>query len=203
MSLEQSSPRGCRRTRRPVLAFPLEYPRFDRPGGSLLRHPTKIGRAARAVLRSEQFMVDTAVTRRIVEEVMEAVMAGAAGSIARHFVPGAMVSQRSNAAMSDAPWFGRMEGEFRLQGEEEARAFFDEMLKRTTYISYDLRGIVCEDDNAASRCDWTRRDEKTGTLITGTTMYWFAFTSDARIRSIETIGSIHSVIPLRKAEKVD
>ena len=96
-------------------------------------------------------MVDTAVTRKIVEEVMEAVMAGAAGSIARHFVPGAMVSQRSYAAMSDAPWFGRMEGEFRLQGEEEARAFFDEMLKRTTYISYELRGIVCEDDNAASR----------------------------------------------------
>ncbi|MEF2552756.1 nuclear transport factor 2 family protein [Aurantimonas sp. A2-1-M11] len=145
-------------------------------------------------------MVDKAATRRIVEEVMEAVMAGTAGSIALHFAPGAMVSQRSNAAMSDSPWFGRMEGEFRLQGENETRAFFDEMLKRTTYISYEMRGIVCEDDNAASRCDWTRRDEKTGTLITGSTMYWFGFTSDGRIRSIETIGSIHSVIPLRKSE---
>ncbi|WP_206452846.1 nuclear transport factor 2 family protein [Aurantimonas marina] len=147
-------------------------------------------------------MADSDAKRAVVEEVMEAVMAGAAGSIARHFAPGATISQRSNAEQSDTPWFGRMEGEFRLHGHEQARAFFDEMLKRTSYISYELRGLVCEMDEAASRCDWSRRDEKTGTLITGTTMYWFAFTSDNRIRSIETIGSIHSVIPSRKAEPV-
>ncbi len=147
-------------------------------------------------------MADTDAKRAVVEEVMEAVMAGAGGTIARHFAPGAKVSQRSNAEQSDMPWFGRMEGEFELQGEEQARAFFDEMFKRTTYLSYELRGLVCELDEAASRCDWSRRDDKTGTLITGTTMYWFTFTSDDRIRSIETIGSIHSVIPSRKAEPV-
>jgi|GEM_PF-2628127 len=147
-------------------------------------------------------MADTDAKRAVVEEVMEAVMAGSGGTIARHFAPGAKVSQRSNAEQSDMPWFGRMEGEFELQGEEQARAFFDEMFKRTTYLSYELRGLVCEMDEAASRCDWSRRDDKTGTLITGTTMYWFTFTSDNRIRSIETIGSIHSVIPSRKAEPV-
>ena len=148
-------------------------------------------------------MTDSGARRQVVEAVMDAVMSGSPGNIARHFAPGAVFSQRSNAAMADAPWFGRMEGEFRLQGEEEATAFLQELMKRTNYISYEPRGIVCELDEAASRCDWTRRDEKTGTLITGTTMYWFAFTSDERIRSIETIGSIHSVIPLRKAENVD
>jgi len=131
-------------------------------------------------------MADTDAKRAVVEEVMEAVMAGSGGTIARHFAPGAKVSQRSNAEQSDMPWFGRMEGEF----------------ERTTYLSYELRGLVCEMDEAASRCDWSRRDDKTGTLITGTTMYWFTFTSDNRIRSIETIGSIHSVIPSRKAEPV-
>ena len=144
--------------------------------------------------------------RAIVREVMEAVMAPdrasfGAVSITRHFAPGAVISQRSNAAMADAPWFDRFEGEFRLHGEVEARAFFEEMLKRTSYISYEPRGIVCDEDAAASRCDWTRRDEKTGTLITGTTMYWFSFTSDDRIRAIESIGSIHSVIPSRRTEK--
>ncbi|MCB8839566.1 nuclear transport factor 2 family protein [Aurantimonas sp. VKM B-3413] len=129
-------------------------------------------------------------------------MSGTVGSIARHFLPGAVISQRSNAALSDEPWFGRMEGEFRLAGEAEARAFFEELLKRTSYISYELRGIVCEFDEAASRCDWTRRDEESGTLITGTTMYWFGFSSDDRIRTIESIGSIHSVIPSRRAETV-
>lgn len=140
-------------------------------------------------------MVDIQLRRAIVEQVMDAVMAGKTGTIARHFAPGAKVSQRSNAALAEEPWFGRMEGEFRLEGEAETQAFFDELLKRTAYISYELRGLVCEDDDAASRCDWTRRDDKTGTLITGTTMYWFAFNGDDRIRSIETIGSIHSVMP--------
>lgn len=134
--------------------------------------------------------------RAIVEEVMDAVMSGTAGTIARHFAPGATVSQRSNAALSDAPWFGRMEGEFQLPGEDEAKAFFEELLKRSAYISYELRGLVCEDDDAASLCDWTRRDETNGTLITGSTMYWFSFNGDDRIRLIETIGSIQSVLPL-------
>lgn len=140
--------------------------------------------------------------RAIVERVMDAVMARSSESIAELFAPGARFSQRSNAAAGDAPWFDRLEGEFRLAGVEEAKAFFTEMMKRTAYLSYDLRGIVCEGDEAASRCEWTRRDEKTGTLITGTTMYWFAFTSDNRIRSIETVGSIHSVIPARRPENV-
>ena len=145
-------------------------------------------------------MVDTQTRRAIVEQVMDAVMAGKTGTIARLFAPGAKVSQRSNAALAEEPWFGRMEGEFHLRGETEAQAFFDELLKRTAYISYELRGLICEDDDAASHCDWTRRDEKTGTLITGTTMYWFAFNGEDRIRSIETIGSIHSVMPSRTLE---
>ncbi|WP_156381460.1 nuclear transport factor 2 family protein [Aurantimonas sp. Leaf443] len=144
-------------------------------------------------------MSDTDAKRLVVEEVMEAVMAGRQGAIARHFGPGAVFNQRMNAG-TDAPWYGRLEGEFRLHGEEEAKAFLDELIRRTSYISYEQRGILVEDDCAASRCNWTRLDEKTGTLITGTTMYWFAFTSDDRIRSIETIGSIHSVIPSRRLE---
>ena len=147
-------------------------------------------------------MADTEARRQVVEAVMDAVMSGTPGNIALHFAPGAVFSQRSNAAMADAPWFGRMEGEFRLQGEAEASAFLQELMKRTEYISYEPRGIVCEFDEAASRCDWTRRDDKTGTLITGTTMYWFAFTMDGRIRSIETIGSIHSVMAARRPEPV-
>ncbi|MEX6508589.1 nuclear transport factor 2 family protein [Jiella sp. M17.18] len=145
-------------------------------------------------------MVDQERKRAVVEDVMEAVMSGTVGSISRHFIPGAVISQRSNAALSDEPWFGRMEGQFRLAGEAETKAFFDELLKRTSYISYELRGIVCEFDEAASRCDWTRLDEASGTLITGTTMYWFSFSSDDRIRAIESIGSIHSVIASRKTE---
>ena len=37
--------------------------------------------------------------------------------------------------------------------------------------------------------------------MTGTTMYWFGFTSDGRIRSIETIASIHSVISARRNDE--
>lgn len=147
-------------------------------------------------------MGSASAKRTIVEEVMRAVMAGQSGSIARFFFPGATVMQRANAALSDAPWFERMEGEIRLAGEDEAKAYFDELMKRSAYISYELRGIVCEEDDAASVCDWTRRDEKTGTLVTGTTMYWFAFTGDDRIRAIETIGSIHSVLTARRTERV-
>ena len=133
--------------------------------------------------------------REMVKDVMDAVMSGKVGSIARHLAPSAVFSNRSNAGIIDAPWFGRMEGEFKLTGEEEAKAFLGELLKRASYISYEDRGVVVEDDQAACLCDWTRRDERNGSLVTGTTMYWFVFNSDLRIRSIETIGSIHSVIP--------
>jgi hypothetical protein len=128
---------------------------------------------------------------------MDAVMSGATGSIARHFAPGAIFSNKNNAGIFDAPWFDRMEGEYRLNGEEEAKSFLNELLKRASYISYKPRGTIVEDENAASRCDWTRQDEN-GSLVTGTTMYWFGFTSDGRIRSIETIASIHSVISARR-----
>ena len=124
----------------------------------------------------------------------------AVGSVARHFAPGAVFSNRSNAGIIDAPWFDRLEGEFRLSGEDEAKSFLSELMKRATYISYEERGAIVEDDQAACRCDWTRRDERNGSLVTGTTMYWFTFTSDVRIRSIETIGSIHSVIPANSRE---
>ncbi|BDA83508.1 hypothetical protein Sa4125_10500 [Aureimonas sp. SA4125] len=138
---------------------------------------------------------DADVRREIVKDVMDAVMSGKVASIARHLAPSAVFSSRSNAGIIDAPWFGRMEGEFRLTGEEEAKAFLGEMLRRASYISYEERGIIVEDDQAACLCDWTRRDERNGSLVTGTTMYWFVFNSSLQIRSIETIGSIHSVIP--------
>lgn len=135
--------------------------------------------------------------RIVVKEIMDAVMSGSSGSIARHFAPGAVFSNKNNAGIFDAPWFDRMEGEYRLHGEEEAKSFLNELLKRASYISYKPRGTIVEDENAASRCDWTRQDEN-GSLVTGTTMYWFGFTSDGRIRSIETIASIHSVISARR-----
>lgn len=140
--------------------------------------------------------------RAVLKEVMDAVMSGTVGSVSRHFAPGAVFSSRSNAGIIDAPWFDRMEGDFRLSGEEEAKSFLTELLRRTTYISYAERGTIVEGEEAASRCDWTRRDERNGSLVTGTTMYWFTFTSDARIRGIETIVSIHSVIPSKPREEV-
>ncbi|MDY8107873.1 nuclear transport factor 2 family protein [Fulvimarina sp. 2208YS6-2-32] len=136
--------------------------------------------------------------RHVVEDVMRAVMTGETGSIAKRFYPGAQVLQRSNAGATDAPWFERMEGEFFLAGEEETGAFLQELLKRASYLSYEIRGLICEDDEAASRCDWSRRDDDTGTLVTGTTMYWFTFSSDNRIKSLETLGAIHSVLPRRR-----
>jgi hypothetical protein len=144
---------------------------------------------------------DEADTKReMVKDVMHAVMSGTVGSIARYLAPSAIFSNRSNAGIIDAPWFGRMEGEFRLTGEEEAKAFLGEMLKRANYISYEERGVIVEDEQAACLCNWTRRDERNGSLVTGTTMYWFVFNSDLKIRSIETIGSIHSVIPAAHQE---
>ncbi|WP_062217587.1 nuclear transport factor 2 family protein [Aureimonas sp. D3] len=135
--------------------------------------------------------------RMVVKEIMDAVMSGAAGSVAQHFAPGAIFSNKNNAGVIDAPWFDRMEGEYKLTGEDEAKSFLNELLRRASYISYKARGTVVEDDEAASRCDWTRQDDS-GSLVTGTTMYWFGFTSDGRIRSIETIASIHSVISARR-----
>lgn len=149
-----------------------------------------------------EFHADAERKRSVVKEVMDAVMSGSPGSISRHFAPGAVFSSRNNAGMLNAPWFDRMEGEYRLSGEEEAKSFLSELLKRASYISYEPRGTLVEGDEAASRCDWTRRDDRDGTLVTGTTMYWFSFTSDGRIRSIETLGSIHSVIPSRNRESV-
>ena len=137
--------------------------------------------------------------RMVVKDVMDAVMSGAAGSVAQHFAPGAIFSNKNNAGVIDAPWFDRMEGEYRLSGEEEAKSFLNELLRRASYISYKPRGTVVEQDEAASRCDWTRQDDS-GSLVTGTTMYWFGFTSDGRIRSIETIASIHSVISARRSD---
>ena len=137
--------------------------------------------------------------RMVVKDIMDAVMSGAAGSVAQHFAPGAIFSNKNNAGVIDAPWFDRMEGEYRLSGEEEAKSFLNELLRRASYISYKPRGTVVEQDEAASRCDWTRQDDS-GSLVTGTTMYWFGFTSDGRIRSIETIASIHSVISARRSD---
>lgn len=144
-----------------------------------------------------EFSTDAQKKRAVVKEVMDAVMSGTPGSIARHFAPGARFSNKNNAGIIDAPWFDRMEGEYRLNGEEEAKSFLAALLKRATYISYEPRGTLIEGDEGASRCDWTREDESNGSLVTGTTMYWFGFTSDGRIRSIETLGSIHSVIRAR------
>ena len=143
-------------------------------------------------------MINIDERRLAAEDVMRAVMTGEIGSIANRFYPGAQVLQRSNAGATDAPWFERMEGEFLLAGEEETTAFLQELLKRASYLSYEVRGLVCEDDEAASRCDWSRRDEDTGTIVTGTTMYWFTFSSDNRIKTLETLGAIHSVLPRRK-----
>ncbi|MFD2236213.1 nuclear transport factor 2 family protein [Aureimonas populi] len=148
----------------------------------------------------EDFWTDDRREHAVVRAVMEAVMTGKAGEIARHFAPGAVFSNRSNAGLIDAPWYDRMEGEYRLAGETEAKAFVGELLKRSRYISFEQRGIIVDGDAAASRCDWTREDERDGSLVTGTTMYWFSFTSDARIRAIETIGSVHSVLPARRSE---
>jgi len=147
-----------------------------------------------------EFSTDGQRKRAVIKEIMDAVMSGASGSIARHLAPGAIFSNKSNAGIIDAPWFSRMEGEYRLQGEDEAKAFLNELLRRATYISYKPRGTLIEDDEAASRCDWTRQDESNGSLVTGTTMYWFGFTSDGRIRSIESIASIHSVIPAQRSD---
>ena len=108
-----------------------------------------------------------------------------------------MFSNRSNAGVIDAPWFDRLEGDFRLAGEEEARSFLSELMRRAKYISFEERGLIIEEDSAASIYNWTRRDERDGTLVTGTTMYWFTFTTDMRIRYVETISSIHSVFPLK------
>ena len=147
-----------------------------------------------------EFLTEAQRKHSMIREIMDAAMAGSAGSIARHFAPGAMFSNRNNAGIIDAPWFNRMEGEYRLQGEEEAKSFLNELLRRATYITYKPRGIVVEDDEGASRCDWTRQDETNGSLVTGSTMYWFSFTTDGRIRSIETIGTIHSVIAAKREE---
>ncbi|MEF2072878.1 nuclear transport factor 2 family protein [Consotaella aegiceratis] len=144
---------------------------------------------------SEIIEDETAKKRAILKEVLDAVLAGKGMSLSRHFAPGAVFTSRSNASLIDAPWFARMEGEYRFSGEEEAKSFLDELLRRANYISYELRGSIIEQDEAASRCDWTKRDERDGSLVTGTTMWWFTFTSDCRIRSIESIGSIHSVVP--------
>ena len=145
-------------------------------------------------------MANQEARRDAVEEVMTAVMSGKIGAIARHFYPGAVVSQRSNAALSGEPWFERMEGEFQLRGEGETRAFIEELLKRSSYLTFELRGVICEGGEAASRCDWSRRDDNSGALLTGTTMYWFGFTGDDRIRTLETLGAIHSVIPMKRAQ---
>ena len=103
---------------------------------------------------------------------------------------------RNNAGTVDVSWFDRMEGDFRLASEAEARAFLEEVMRRATFISYEDRGLIVEEDDAAGRYNWTRRDERSGSILTGTTVYWFSFTSDFRIRSVETIGYIHSVLPV-------
>lgn len=141
--------------------------------------------------------------RAVVRNVIDAVMAGPSASVSRYFAPGAIFANRSNAGIIDAPWFDRLEGEYRLNGEDEAKSFLAELMRRASYISYEPRGLVVEDDEAAARCDWTRQNTTDGSLVTGTTMYWFAFTSDGRIRSIETMGSIHSVIPARRNEAAE
>ena len=138
--------------------------------------------------------------RAVLREVLGALMSGKMGVASRHFAPGLVFSNRSNAGVIDAPWFDRLEGDFRLSGEEEARAFLGEFMRRAKYISYEERGLVIEEDSAASLYNWTRRDERDGTLVTGTTMYWFNFTSDARIRYVETISSIHSVFPMKERD---
>ncbi len=145
-----------------------------------------------------EFWVDDRREHAVVREVMDAVMSGTPGELARHFAPGAVFTNRSNVGMIDAPWFDRLEGEYRLAGEDEARAFLAELFRRARYIAYELRGIIVDGDAAAARCDWTRQDADDGSLITGTAMYWFAFTTDGRIRSLETVASVHSVIPARR-----
>jgi hypothetical protein len=135
--------------------------------------------------------------RAILREVLGALMTGKMGVVSRHFAPGLVFSNRSNAGVIDAPWFGRLEGDFRLAGEEEARSFLSELMRRAKYISFEERGLIIEEDSAASIYNWTRRDDRDGTLVTGTTMYWFTFTTDARIRTVETISSIHSVFPVK------
>ncbi len=109
-----------------------------------------------------EFLSEAQRKHGIIREIMDAAMAGSAGSIARHFAPGAVFSNRSNAGIIDAPWFNRMEGEYRLQGEDEAKSFLNELLRRATYISYKPRGIVVEDDEGASRCDWTPLTDRPG-----------------------------------------
>ena len=140
--------------------------------------------------------------RAVLREVVGALMTGKMGVVSRHFAPGLVFSNRSNAGVIDAPWFDRLEGDFRLSGENEARAFLTELMNRAKYISFEERGVVIEEDAAAALYNWTRRDERDGTLLTGTTMYWFSFTTDARIRAVETISSIHSVFPVRTPEPV-
>ncbi|GGD95182.1 hypothetical protein GCM10011390_12400 [Aureimonas endophytica] len=145
--------------------------------------------------------VDNADRKRIVlREVLDALMSGRIGVVSRHFAPGLVFSNRSNAGVIDAPWFDRLEGDFRLAGEVEARSFLSELMRRAKYISYEERGLVVEEESAATLYNWTRRDERNGTLVTGTTMCWFVFTSDSRIRSVETISSIHSVFPAKVGE---
>lgn len=141
--------------------------------------------------------------RSVVRSVMDAVMANGTGSVSQFFAPGAVFVNRSNAGIIDAPWYDRLEGEYRLSGETEVRSYLAELMKRATYISYETRGLVVEEDEAAARCDWTRQQASDGSLVTGTTMYWFSFTSDGRVRSIETLGSIHSVIPARRNEAAE
>lgn len=138
--------------------------------------------------------------RSVLREVLDALMSGKMGVVSRHFAPGLVFSNRSNAGIIDAPWFDRLEGDFRLAGEDEARTFLSELMRRAKYISYEERGLVIEHDAGASLYNWTRRDDRDGTLVTGTTMYWVNFTSDVRIRYVETISSIHSVFPLKSRE---
>ncbi|WP_152048059.1 nuclear transport factor 2 family protein [Aureimonas psammosilenae] len=141
--------------------------------------------------------------RAVLREVLEALMSGKLGVVSRHFAPGVMFSNRSNAGVIDGPWFGRLEGDFRLAGEAETRSFLNELMQKAKYISYEERGLVIEQDSAASLCNWMRRNEKDGTLVSGTTMWWFFFTSDSRIRYVESISSIHSVLPAREREAAE
>ena len=108
----------------------------------------------------------------------------------------AVEAYKAGAKFVDVSWFDGMEGDFRLASEAEARAFLEEVMRRATFISYEDRGLIVEEDDAAGRYNWTRRDERSGSILTGTTVYWFSFTSDFRIRSVETIGYIHSVLPV-------
>jgi hypothetical protein len=136
--------------------------------------------------------------RAVLREVLGALMTGKVGVVSRHFAPGLVFSNRSNAGVIDAPWFDRLEGDFSLTGEAEARSFLVELMRRAKYIDHEERGVVIEGDSAASLYNWTRRNDKDGTLVTGTTMYWLTFTSDDRIRYVETISSIHSIFPAKE-----